>query len=89
MTPNLFQILGVTTLGTVTGTVSSSLAGATVDTSTASLVTPITTLGTIATLSSQVISPAAITAAAAQTSLSSASTLPSSTIKVQVRFKSL
>ncbi|XP_016892183.1 host cell factor 1a isoform X2 [Cynoglossus semilaevis] len=76
---------GVTTLGTVTGTVSSSLAGATVDTSTASLVTPITTLGTIATLSSQVISPAAITAAAAQTSLSSASTLPSSTIKVQTQ----
>ncbi|XP_039972177.1 host cell factor 1a isoform X1 [Xiphias gladius] len=74
---------GVTTLGTVTGTVSTSLAGGTVDSSNASLVTPITTLGTIATLSSQVISPAAITVSAAQTSLTSASTLPSSTITVQ------
>ncbi|KAI3370424.1 hypothetical protein L3Q82_025183, partial [Scortum barcoo] len=74
---------GVTTLGTVTGTVSTSLAGGTVDTSNASLVTPITTLGTIATLSSQVISPSAITVSAAQTSLTSASTLPSSTITVQ------
>ncbi|XP_047438398.1 host cell factor 1a [Mugil cephalus] len=74
---------GVTTLGTVTGTVSSSLAGGTVDTSNASLVTPITTLGTIATLSSQVISPSAITVSTAQTSLTSASTLPSSTITVQ------
>ncbi|KAK2862532.1 hypothetical protein Q5P01_002065 [Channa striata] len=74
---------GVTTLGTVTGTVSTSLAGGTVDSSNASLVTPITTLGTIATLSSQVISPTAITVSAAQTSLTSASTLPSSTITVQ------
>ncbi|CAK6958354.1 host cell factor 1a isoform X2 [Scomber scombrus] len=74
---------GVTTLGTVTGTVSSSLAGGTVDSSNASLVTPITTLGTIATLSSQVISPSAITVSTAQTSLTSASTLPSSTITVQ------
>ncbi|XP_029989595.1 host cell factor 1-like [Sphaeramia orbicularis] len=74
---------GVTTLGTVTGTVSTSLAGGTVDTSNASLVTPITTLGTIATLSSQVINPTAITVSAAQTSLTSASTLPSSTITVQ------
>ncbi|XP_075904090.1 host cell factor 1a isoform X2 [Nelusetta ayraudi] len=74
---------GVTTLGTVTGTVSSSLAGGTVDSSNASLVTPITTLGTIATLSSQVISPSAITVSAAQTSLTTASTLPSSTITVQ------
>uniref|UniRef100_A0A7N8XGF7 Host cell factor 1 n=1 Tax=Mastacembelus armatus TaxID=205130 RepID=A0A7N8XGF7_9TELE len=62
---------GVTTLGTVTGTVSTSLAGGTVDSSNASLVTPITTLGTIATLSSQVISPTAITVSAAQTSLPS------------------
>uniref|UniRef100_A0A672JLA0 Host cell factor 1 n=1 Tax=Salarias fasciatus TaxID=181472 RepID=A0A672JLA0_SALFA len=62
---------GVTTLGTVTGTVSTSLAGGTVDSSNASLVTPITTLGTIATLSSQVISPSAITVSAAQTSLTS------------------
>nr|XP_046240641.1 host cell factor 1a isoform X2 [Scatophagus argus] len=74
---------GVTTLGTVTGTVSTSLAGATVDSSNASLVTPITTLGTIATLSSQVISPSAITVSTAQTSLTSTSTLPSSTITVQ------
>ncbi|XP_059184899.1 host cell factor 1a isoform X2 [Centropristis striata] len=74
---------GVTTLGTVTGTVSSSLAGSTVDSSNASLVTPITTLGTIATLSSQVISPAAITVSSAQTSLTSASALPSSTMTVQ------
>ncbi|KAF6722757.1 Host cell factor 1 [Oryzias melastigma] len=72
---------GVTTLGTVTGTVSTSLAGGTVDSSNASLVTPITTLGTISTLSSQVISPSAITVSAAQTSLTS--TLPSSAITVQ------
>lgn len=78
-------LVGVTTLGTVTGTVSNSLAGTTVDTSNASLVTPITTLGTIATLSSQVISPSAITVSAAQTSLTSTSTLPSSTITVQVQ----
>ncbi|XP_061584023.1 host cell factor 1a isoform X2 [Cololabis saira] len=74
---------GVTTLGNVTGTVSTSLAGSTVDSSSASLVTPITTLGTVATLSSQVITPAPITVSAAQTSLSSATTLPSSTIAVQ------
>ncbi|XP_026203130.1 host cell factor 1a isoform X2 [Anabas testudineus] len=74
---------GVTTLGTVTGTVSTSLSGGTVDSSNASLVTPITTLGTIATLSSQVINPTAITVSAAQTSLTTASTLPSSTITVQ------
>ncbi|XP_041810185.1 host cell factor 1a isoform X1 [Chelmon rostratus] len=73
---------GVTTLGTVTGTVSTSHGG-TVDSSNASLVTPITTLGTIATLSSQVISPSAITVSTAQTSLTSASALPSSTITVQ------
>lgn len=75
---------GVTTLGTVTGTVSTSHGG-TVDSSNASLVTPITTLGTIATLSSQVISPSAITVSTAQTSLTSASALPSSTITVQVK----
>uniref|UniRef100_A0A669BZM8 Host cell factor 1 n=1 Tax=Oreochromis niloticus TaxID=8128 RepID=A0A669BZM8_ORENI len=74
---------GVTTLGTVTGTVSSSLAGGTVDSSSASLATPITTLGTIATLSSQVISPTSITVSAAQTSLTSSSALPSSTMTVQ------
>ncbi|XP_041836095.1 host cell factor 1a isoform X2 [Melanotaenia boesemani] len=74
---------GVTTLGTVTGTVTTSLAGGTSDNSNASLVTPITTLGTIATLSSQVISPAAITVSASQTSLTSTSALPSSAITVQ------
>ncbi|KAK5913009.1 hypothetical protein CesoFtcFv8_002832 [Champsocephalus esox] len=74
---------GVTTFGTVTGTVSSSLAGAVADSSNASLVTPITTLGTIATLSSQVISPASITVSAAQTSMTSATTLSSSTMTVQ------
>ncbi|KAK5623367.1 hypothetical protein CRENBAI_015385 [Crenichthys baileyi] len=74
---------GVTTLGTVTGTVSTSLGGATADSSSASLVTPITTLANIATLSSQVINPTAITVSAAQTSLASTSTLPSSTMTVQ------
>ncbi|KAM7006711.1 LOW QUALITY PROTEIN: host cell factor 1a [Tautogolabrus adspersus] len=74
---------GVTTLGTVSGTASTSLAGGAVGSSNASLVTPITTLGTISTLSSQVISPSSITVSAAQTSLTSASSLPSSTITVQ------
>uniref|UniRef100_A0A1A7WU40 Host cell factor 1 n=2 Tax=Iconisemion striatum TaxID=60296 RepID=A0A1A7WU40_9TELE len=74
---------GVTTLGTVTGTVSTTLAGGAADSSSASLVTPITTLGTIATLSSQVINPTAITVSAAQTSLTSTSTLSSSTMTVQ------
>ncbi|XP_072308044.1 host cell factor 1a [Eucyclogobius newberryi] len=73
---------GVTTLGTVTGTVSTSLSGGSVESSTASLVTPITTLGTIAALSNQVINPTAITVSAPQTSLTSTSTLPS-TITVQ------
>ncbi|KAM6981468.1 host cell factor 1a isoform 2-T2 [Aplochiton taeniatus] len=71
---------GVTTLGTVTGTVSTSLAGGSVASSNASLGTPITTLGTIATLSSQVINPTAITVTAAQTSLT---TVPASTITMQ------
>ncbi|XP_066499633.1 host cell factor 1b [Hoplias malabaricus] len=66
---------GVTTLGTVTGTVSTSLAGGNVVTSNANLGTPITTLGTIATLSSQVISPATITVSAAQTNLTTASSV--------------
>lgn len=64
---------GVTTLGTVTGTVSSSLAGGGVASANASLVTPATTLATIATLSSQVVSPSSITVSPAQTSLTSAS----------------
>ncbi|XP_053481699.1 host cell factor 1b isoform X3 [Ictalurus furcatus] len=66
---------GVTTLGTVTGTISTSLAGGNVPTANASLATPITTLGTIATLSSQVISPTAITVSAAQTNLTTAPTV--------------
>uniref|UniRef100_W5KGE4 Host cell factor 1 n=1 Tax=Astyanax mexicanus TaxID=7994 RepID=W5KGE4_ASTMX len=66
---------GVTTLGTVTGTVSSSLTGGNVVTSNASLATPITTLGTIATLSSHVVNPAAITVSAAQTSLTTTSSV--------------
>ncbi|MFT7814225.1 host cell factor 1-like isoform X1 [Arapaima gigas] len=74
---------GVTTLGTVTGTVSTSLAGGSVGTGNASLATPITTLGTIATLSSQVINPAAITVSAAQTSLTTATPLPTPTITMQ------
>nr|XP_055025248.1 LOW QUALITY PROTEIN: host cell factor 1b [Misgurnus anguillicaudatus] len=56
---------GMTTLGTVTNTASSSVVGAN-----ASLATPATTLSTIATLSNQV--PAAITVPAAQTSLTTA-----------------
>ncbi|XP_016392764.1 host cell factor 1-like isoform X2 [Sinocyclocheilus rhinocerous] len=63
---------GVTTLGTVTGTVSSSVAGANVASANASLVTPVTTLASIATLSSQVINPTAITVSAAQTNLATA-----------------
>ncbi|XP_028820764.1 host cell factor 1-like isoform X2 [Denticeps clupeoides] len=66
---------GVTTLGTVTGTVSTSLAGGSVPTANATLATPITTLGTIATLSSQVISPSSITVSAAQPNLTTASTM--------------
>uniref|UniRef100_A0A8C1Y9K6 Host cell factor 1 n=1 Tax=Cyprinus carpio TaxID=7962 RepID=A0A8C1Y9K6_CYPCA len=63
---------GVTTLGTVSGTVSTSVAGANVASANASLVTPVTTLGSIATLSSQVISPTAITVSAAQNKLATA-----------------
>lgn len=75
---------GVTTLGTVTGTVSTSLAGAGGHSTSASLATPITTLGTIATLSSQVINPTAITVSAAQTTLTAASGLTTPTITMQV-----
>ncbi|XP_058514180.1 host cell factor 1 isoform X2 [Ochotona princeps] len=74
---------GVTTLGTVTGTVSTSLAGAGVHSTSASLATPITTLGTIATLSSQVINPTAITVSAAQTTLTAAAGLSTPTITMQ------
>uniref|UniRef100_A0A8C3CS39 Host cell factor C1 n=1 Tax=Cairina moschata TaxID=8855 RepID=A0A8C3CS39_CAIMO len=74
---------GVTTLGTVTGTVSTSLAGAGGHSTSASLATPITTLGTIATLSSQVLNPAAITVSAAQTTMTAASGLGTPTITMQ------
>lgn len=74
---------GVTTLGTVTGTVSTSLAGAGAHGTSASLATPITTLGTIATLSSQVINPTAITVSAAQTTLTAAGALTTPTITMQ------
>uniref|UniRef100_A0A8C1XX42 Host cell factor 1 n=1 Tax=Cyprinus carpio TaxID=7962 RepID=A0A8C1XX42_CYPCA len=57
---------------TVSGTVSTSVAGANVASANASLVTPVTTLGSIATLSSQVISPTAITVSAAQNKLATA-----------------
>ncbi|XP_070825570.1 host cell factor 1b isoform X2 [Chaetodon trifascialis] len=53
---------GVSTLGTVTGSVSTSVAGGAVAAASASLTTPITTLATIATLASQVTT--ATTAAA-------------------------
>ncbi|XP_076596932.1 host cell factor 1b isoform X4 [Chaetodon auriga] len=53
---------GVSTLGTVTGSVSTSVAGGAVAAASASLPTPITTLATIATLASQVTT--ATTAAA-------------------------
>ncbi|XP_013988746.2 host cell factor 1 isoform X3 [Salmo salar] len=73
---------GVATLGTVTGTVSSSLAGGSVASANASLAPPITTLGTIATLPSQVINPTAITVSVAQASLTTVTTLSTSTMSV-------
>ncbi|XP_039521567.1 host cell factor 1b isoform X2 [Pimephales promelas] len=63
---------GVTTLGTVTGTVSTSAAGVNVASANASLATPVTTLASIATLSNQVINPTTITVSAAQTSQATA-----------------
>ncbi|XP_051949874.1 host cell factor 1-like isoform X2 [Xyrauchen texanus] len=63
---------GVTTLGTVTGTVTSSVAGGNVASVNASLATPVTNLATIATLASQVINPSAISVSAAQTNLATA-----------------
>lgn len=70
----------------MTGTVSTSLAGAGGHSTSASLATPITTLGTIATLSSQVINPTAITVSAAQTTLTAAGSLTTPTITMQVRW---
>ncbi|XP_041093071.1 LOW QUALITY PROTEIN: host cell factor 1-like [Polyodon spathula] len=74
---------GVTNLCTVTGTMSTSLAGGSVASANASLATPITTLGTIATLSSQVINPAALTVSTAQTSLTTAGSLSTPSITMQ------
>ncbi|KAF4110296.1 hypothetical protein G5714_009548 [Onychostoma macrolepis] len=74
---------GVTTLGTVSGTVSTSVAGANVASANSSLVTPVTTLASIATLSSQVINPTAITVSAAQTNLTP-STIQSAAQPTQV-----
>nr|XP_055039258.1 host cell factor 1a [Misgurnus anguillicaudatus] len=67
---------GVTTLGTVTGTVSSSLAGGSVASANATLATPVTTLGTIATLSSQVINATAVSAAQSNLTTVSSSMQP-------------
>uniref|UniRef100_A0A4W4FG05 Host cell factor 1 n=1 Tax=Electrophorus electricus TaxID=8005 RepID=A0A4W4FG05_ELEEL len=61
---------GVSTLGTVTGTVSTSLAGGSVVSANASLVTPITTLATVSTLSSQLLSASGITTPAVVSSQS-------------------
>ncbi len=47
-------VSGVSNLGTVTGSVSTTVAGGAVASANASLETPITTLATIATLASQV-----------------------------------
>lgn len=80
--PFVFPCTGVTTLGTVTGTITTSLAGANVASPNASLATSITTLGTISTLSSQVINPATITVSPAQTSLT---TVPTVAMQVEAR----
>ncbi|XP_060036673.1 host cell factor 1-like [Erinaceus europaeus] len=74
---------GVTPLGMVTGTISTSLAGTGNQNTSASLATPITTLGTIATLSSQVVNPTALTVSAAQTTLTAAHGLTTPTTSVQ------
>ncbi|XP_072483901.1 host cell factor 1-like isoform X3 [Notamacropus eugenii] len=74
---------GVTTLGTVTGTVSTSLAGATGHNVSSSQATPVATLGTIATPSSQVISPIAINVSSAQTTMTAAGGLTTPTITMQ------
>uniref|UniRef100_A0A673Z553 Host cell factor 1 n=1 Tax=Salmo trutta TaxID=8032 RepID=A0A673Z553_SALTR len=66
----------VTTL-VVKGTTGGSVASAN-----ASLAPPITTLGTIATLPSQVINPTAITVSVAQASLTTVTTLSTSTMSV-------
>ncbi|XP_056590129.1 host cell factor 1a [Triplophysa dalaica] len=67
---------GATTLGTGTGTVSTSLAGGSIASANATLATPITTLGTIATLSSQVINATAVSAAQSSLTTVSSSAQP-------------
>ncbi|XP_027730768.1 host cell factor 1-like isoform X2 [Vombatus ursinus] len=74
---------GITTLGTVTSTVSTSLAGVSGHNVSASLATPVTTMGTIATLSSQVINPTAITVSSAQATITAAGALTTPTITMQ------
>ncbi|XP_076850379.1 host cell factor 1a isoform X2 [Brachyhypopomus gauderio] len=66
---------GVTTLGTVTGTVSTSLAGGSVVSANASLVTPITTLATVGTLSSQLLAASGISTQAVTSGQSPTSSL--------------
>ncbi|TRY66560.1 hypothetical protein DNTS_015932 [Danionella cerebrum] len=61
--PTVTTLVVKGTTGTVTGTVSTSLAGESLASANATLVTPITTLGTIATLSSQVVNATTVTAA--------------------------
>ncbi|XP_069383652.1 host cell factor 1b [Paralichthys olivaceus] len=60
---------GVSSLGTVTGSVSSTLAGRATASANASLATPITTLTTIATLASQVTTATAAAAVPTQVTL--------------------
>ncbi|XP_035016329.1 host cell factor 1b [Hippoglossus stenolepis] len=60
---------GVSSLGTVTGSVSTTLAGGAIGSANASLATPITTLTTIATLASQVTTATAAAAIPTQVTL--------------------
>ncbi|XP_029993907.1 host cell factor 1-like isoform X3 [Sphaeramia orbicularis] len=60
---------GVSSLGTVTGSVSTTVAGGAVATANASLATPITTLATIATLASQVTTATAAASGPKQVTL--------------------
>lgn len=58
----VFCLAGVSSLGTVPGSVSTMVAGRAVAAASASLATPITTLATIATLASQVTTTTAAAA---------------------------
>jgi len=81
----LSSFQGVTTLGTVTGTVSTSLARGSLASANATLSNPITTLGTIATLSNQVINATAVSAA--QTNLTTVTS--NMQVKTSLSFLSL